>query len=55
MNVTKKQVNINYINKLADKYNTNNLDELAEAERRDLIESGIVGKFINYKFKLKKN
>ena len=42
---------INYVNRLADKYNTNNLDELAEAERKELMESGVVGRFINYKFK----
>lgn len=45
---------IDYMNRLAKKYNTNNLDELAKAEIKEMEESGIVGKFIKYKFKLKK-
>lgn len=48
-------LNMDYINQLGDKYNTNNLDVLAEMERKEMRESGIVGKFLNHKFKLKKN
>jgi hypothetical protein len=46
---------IDYLRQLAKKYNTNNFDELAKAEMKEVEESGIVGKFLDYKFKLKKN
>jgi hypothetical protein len=47
--------NMDYIKILVKKYNTNNLDILAEMERKEIGESGVVGKFLNHKFKLKKN
>jgi hypothetical protein len=44
-----------YLNKITHKYGTNNLDELAKAESKEMLESGVVGEFIKYKFKLKKD
>jgi hypothetical protein len=48
-------LNMDYINQLGDKYNTNNLDVIAKMERKEIGESGLVGKFLKYKCKLKKN
>jgi hypothetical protein len=53
LNHSYRTPSIDYINKMAIKYNTNNLDKLSEEETREIGESGIVGKFLKHKFKLK--
>jgi hypothetical protein len=44
-------LDINYVNQLSNECNTNNLDKLAKVEINEIGKSGIVGKFISYKFK----